>query len=368
VGNESKPGLDDLLREIGIDLIARPAPQAPKQLSIELKCLRAIDVLPGAPLATAHHEAGHVLVGIFLGRKLRTGVLLSKATEVSFYERKNEADEDVEARIKIAIAGPIAEAAFAGHSAGFTNDIEKAWECARAIDNDDEEAALSRLKRLAEEVRAILAVAPVDEVARGIVQGKARSKKKLEAGLRQLEWGTGAEIAMDEAARSAHYLGLAAPPLQLAPALRDLVQRFLAALSTESRAWLFRRTGAIRLVGRDDVAYVSRIGSAPSPCFVVVLRADTVQLPDPQAFAIIAHELGHVRFHYLEGRATDQGTPGEIQADAFALECGFANGLREHLEGQRCGANAALQEQLRHRVAAIDAFLQRRREHMGAIV
>ncbi len=342
--------LADILRLVG-------PPQGPRESSVDQKCLKAIDVLGGPPLATAHHEAGHALVGVYLGRKLQAGVLLSKGAEVRFYDRQGETDADLEARVQIAIAGPIAEATFAGHSAGFSGDLLKAWNCVRKLDKRDEAAALARLTRLATAVRKILTAAPVEQVARAIVEGKARTKKMLEDGLRRLEWAEGIEIAVDEAARAASFLGVAAPALQLSPAHRALVQRFVAALRDESREWIFRRAGAIRFVGRDDVAYVSRIGSASSPCFVVVLRADLTHVPDPQAFAIIAHELGHIRHRYREGRATDAGTPGEIQADKFVLECGLGGGLRDHLASELPNPAPDIQAQLYERLRAVNVAL-----------
>jgi hypothetical protein len=359
VGSGQNLDLDDLLRAAGIGLPERPAPRASEQPNEDQKCLRAMDVVMGVSLATGHHEAGHVLVGVYLGRKLRSGVRIGKRTEVRFYDRRDRGDEDLEARVKIAIAGPIAEAAFAGHSAGFASDLKQARRYLRKLDAD-EESRVARLTRLSAQVREILDAAPVAELAWGIVGGKGRTKKRLGAELCKLGWGRCVDIAIDDGTRRLQFLEQAAPGLNLCPPLERLVGRFVAALPPDPRVWLFRRGSVVRFVGRDDVAYVSLIRSPASPCFIVALRADIVGLPEPQAFAIVAHELGHVRHRYRAGRETDAGTPGEIQADSFALECGFANGLRAHLDGQQAGAGEVLGGQLRERIAAIDTFLDRR--------
>jgi hypothetical protein len=166
---------------------------AEKQRRLDvLQALKMIDVKPGKQVtrkATAHHEAGHVVLGVSVGRKLKAGVKVGDDSEVEFWARSDRDDGRRKERIRIAIAGPIAEANYAGSSAGGGSDLPLALKLARQLT-----CAVAKkrtvLSELSEEVRATLEIAPVKELAAAILRTGSLSKKELLAELANLHWPT----------------------------------------------------------------------------------------------------------------------------------------------------------------------------------
>ncbi len=152
--------------------------------------LRAIGVQAGDTTsneATAHHEAGHVLVGIAIGRKLKRGVRIGNRSDVEFWARKDTDSERRKERVRIAIAGPIAEANYAGSSSGGGADIPLAMRLMRAVGGSWEDQ-LPELRALAKEVRTTLAQAPVGDLAKAILAKGRLSKKEILRELDRLGW------------------------------------------------------------------------------------------------------------------------------------------------------------------------------------
>jgi 3-oxoacyl-ACP reductase-like protein len=141
----------------------------------------------GEDVAKAHHEAGHVLVGVSLGRRLKAGVRVGDDSDVDFWAREDSDDERRKERIQIAIAGPIAEANYAGASAGCASDLPLAFRLTSELDCDDDEKQRV-LPDLAREVRATLRAAPVKALAAAILRTGSLSKKDVYAELAKLGW------------------------------------------------------------------------------------------------------------------------------------------------------------------------------------
>jgi hypothetical protein len=155
-----------------------------------LRALKMIAVKPGKRAtrnATAHHEAGHVVVGVALGRKLKAGVTVGDDSGVEFWGRDDRDDGRRKERIRIAIAGPIAEANYAGSSAGGGSDLPLALKLARQLTCPLAEKRAA-LRDLSSDVRATLSIAPVKELAAAILHTGFLSKKALLAELARLRW------------------------------------------------------------------------------------------------------------------------------------------------------------------------------------
>lgn len=174
-----------------LDQVLRIVQSAEKRRQVEvIRALKMIGVKPGKQVsrsARAHHEAGHVVLGVSLGRKLKAGVRVGDDSNVEFWARADRDDARRKERIRIAIAGPIAEANCAGSSAGGGLDLPLALKLARQLTCGPREKKAA-LRDLSEEVRATLAIAPVRQLATAILRTGFLSKKDLLAELAKLHW------------------------------------------------------------------------------------------------------------------------------------------------------------------------------------
>jgi hypothetical protein len=108
-------------------------------------------------------------------------------SDVEFWAREDRGDERRKERIRIAIAGPIAEANYAGSSAGGGSDIPLAHDLVAELGVTRAESS-DVLVDLAAEVRATLKKASVEKLAEAILRTGSLSKNELLAELERLHW------------------------------------------------------------------------------------------------------------------------------------------------------------------------------------